>query len=358
MEASQVLGERSRWDRYMPVLANLLRPSTETGPVVEMSIPDSDEISESITAFRNSMDGESLKNWGDQIINMVFDGYVSWAGYYFTQPEWVLTSLAQVLEDTNQQTALLGHLQRIVDAFPEDRDECLRSFKNDIDQWMSGWQYNASMELANAQGPLLEGQERVEAYPNTDSWNYSRTPGTFYYKYVERNGGYVYVYNDDEEASDDEWHELNHWDEAAERLALGYGDLHENGWPEEWSGWYAVPVPPEYQQLYEGEWVYGRGTDGPWMSKREAERQTAPVAQQLAEEAARQVPAQETSASAPLLTQMAQDVRAVIAPFANELMAKLPPEMAGKPEVRLVVEQSIMKEAAEILATHGAQEGR
>jgi len=354
MEISQVLGERARWDMYLPVFANLLRPSTSADPVIEISLADGDAINESITAFRNSSDGETLKSWGDQIITLIFDGYSDWAGYYASQPEWVLTNLAQSLEDASQQIALLEHLQHIADAVPETRDEALTWFKTDIDRWLPQWQYNANTQLAGAQGPLAEGEERVEAYRNTDNWSYSRTPGTFYYRFLERDGRYVYVYNDREDAPDDEWHEMYHWDSEAERLALANGDLCANGWPEEWSGWYIVPVPSEYQSLYEGAWVYGKGTGGPWMTEAQAERKTAQAAR-LAEQEA---PVDAALDPAGSLTDFAQDIQAVIAQFTERFMAKLPPEMAGNPTARSIVEQGARKQASKIFAARAAHEER
>lgn len=141
----------------------------------------------------------------------VFDGYEEWASYYSAQPDWVLTNLAQALADAGQQAALLQHLHDIADALPEARTECLTSFKNDIDQWVPNWRYDANAAPAAAQ--------TVQAYPNTDSWNYSHTPGTLYYKYLERDGEYVYVYNDHANAADQDWHELRHWDDMAETQA-------------------------------------------------------------------------------------------------------------------------------------------
>lgn len=352
MEVSQVLGERARWDMYLPVFANLLRPSTSPDPVVEISLPDGDAINESITQFRNGTDGETLKSWGDQIINLIFDGYSEWAGYYASQPEWVLTNLAQYLEDAGQQITLLQHLQQIADAPSETRDEALNWFKNDIDRWLPQWQYNANTQLAGAQGPLEEGRERVQAYPNTDNWNYSRTPGTFYYRYLERDGRYVYVYNDREDAPDEDWRELYHWDSEAERLALGNGELCANGWPEEWSGWYVVPVPSEYQALYEGAWVYGKGTDGPWMTEARAERQTAEAARLAGTE----TPAGVGADPAASLAELAQDVAAVIARFTDAFMAKLPPETAGNPAARSLVEQGARRRASKIFAARAAHE--
>ncbi|HEY2576837.1 MAG TPA: hypothetical protein VGI74_11065 [Streptosporangiaceae bacterium] len=63
--------------------------------------------------------------------------------------------------------------------------------------------------------------------------------------------------------------------------------------------------------------------------------------------------AQTGSAATPSLAQFAQEIRAVIIPFADEFMGKLPPEIAGNKEARDIVEQAALKETARILAARG-----
>jgi hypothetical protein len=64
--------------------------------------------------------------------------------------------------------------------------------------------------------------------------------------------------------------------------------------------------------------------------------------------------AQTGSPADPSLAQFAQDIRAVIIPFADEFMGKLPPDIAGNKQAREIVEQAALKEAARILAARGA----
>jgi hypothetical protein len=338
MDVAQVLGERSQWDTCMPVFANLLRASMSADPVVEIWGPDGAAVNEDITRFRDSGEGESLKNWGDQLVSLVFDGYVDWAAYYSAHPEWVLTNLAQVLEDAAQQAALLGHLYSIADAMPETRGECLVRFKNDIDRWGAQWQYNASLELDGAQGPLPQGQERVEAYPNTDNWNYSRTPGTYYYKYLERAGSYVYVYNDDADADDEHWHEARYWDEQAEALAGRYENrltVKYPAWDSSWAAWSVLENPNAAGGL-----VFGTAEEGRWYDYDGAVQ--AHDAQLREAQAAAQVHAVgAATVDSPLLAFTREIRDEVLVPLTEQIMRSLPPETAGKPGIDVLVRQYV-----------------
>ncbi|HEY2579245.1 MAG TPA: hypothetical protein VGI74_23305 [Streptosporangiaceae bacterium] len=334
----------------MPLFGNLLRPSAATGPVVEMSVSDGDAINDSITKFRDSSDGDSLKTWGDQVVDMVFDGYAEWASYYGSQPEWVLTNLAQVLESGSQQAALLDHLESIANALPEARDECLMSFKNDIDQWAPNWQYNANAELADAQGPLLEGQERVQAYPNTESWNYSRTPGTFYYKYLERNSKYVYVFNDNADAADVDWRELKYWDDLAEtearkpenKLTAKFSD-----WDSSWAAWSVL----DNSKAEDGR-VYGKADEGRWYDYNGAiEARNKELQAQAAQQ-----PQRTDIADSPLM-ELAQEIHEeVLIPLTEQVMQKLPAEVAGKEGIDVLVRQYVRDDISRRMAALAGQE--
>jgi hypothetical protein len=342
MEVSQVLGERSQWDTYMPVFANLLRPSMLADPVTEIGGDGGEELNADITEFRNSSDGQALKTWGDEIITLVFDGYADWAGYYASQPEWVLTNLAQVLEDASMQTALLERLRDVVNALSDTRNEQLVRFKNDIDRWVPQWQAYAAIELVGAQGPLLEGEERVEAHPNTDSWNYSRTPGTFYYKYLERDGRSVYVYSDDEDAADEDWHEASHWDELAGELA----ERPENAvnarfpeWDSSWASWSVLDNP----KVADGR-VYGKADEGRWYDYDGAVQAHARELQEQGQATPPERPAEVPDAASALanLTQSIGDD--VLISLAQRVMQSLPPEVAGKAGSDVVVWQYVRDE--------------
>lgn len=351
MEVSQVLGERGRWDKYMPVLANLLRPSAEAGPVAELLFPDGDLINDAITAFRNS-EGETLKVWGDQIVALVFDGYADWGGYYAASPDWVLTNLAQVLEDSAQQTALLTHLQSIADALPETRNECLVAFKNDIDQWVPRWQYSANTELAGAEGPMPEGEERAKAYQNTGNWNYSRTPGTFYYKYVERDGKNVYVYNDNAGAPDEDWHEAQYWDDLAEAEARKPGNKLTTKFPDWDSSWAAWSVLDN--QKAEGGRVYGKADEGRWYDYNGA---VAAHSKEVQERVRAAQPApQGTAATGSPLTVLARDIHdEVMVPLAEQVLQKLPPQTAGKEGIDVLVRQYVRDDISRRMADLAGQ---
>jgi hypothetical protein len=249
----------ARWASYLPVFKNVLRPKSVMDPVADMD----EECADAITSAREEDPTSAFGDLGDDIIDLVFDGYSDWFSY---QDEWILANLGQVLDDEGrQEDELLSGLDRIVGADREDaRQDALKEFLSTAEQIVSTWRTEAAQNQY-VSGPLMEGEtERaVAVYENTDSWNYSRTPGTYYYKYIDKK----YFFNDDENAEPGAWKEMLYWDNLAATAFEQAADLDSaEGYGPAWKGWRAIPVAGQQQGRYGGAHVYGKSADGPWVS--------------------------------------------------------------------------------------------
>jgi len=246
-------------------------------------------------------------------------------------------------------------MENIVSALPETRDECLAAFKNDIDQWVPSWQRSANTELAGAEGPLPEGQERVEAYPNTENWNYSRTPGTFYYKYVERGGEDVYVYSDNADSPDEDWHEMPYWDDLADAEARKPGNQLTTKFPDwdpSWAAWSVLDNPRA-----EGGRVYGKADEGRWYDYNGAVEAHNREAREQARAEGQVAPQSAPAAVSPLMT-LAQDIHdKVLVPLTEQVIQKLPPEIAGKEGIEVLVRQYAREDISRRVAALAGQKG-
>jgi hypothetical protein len=187
----------------------------------------------------------------------------------------------------------------------------------------------------------------VPAYPNTDGWNHSRTPGTFYYKYLERDGAPVYVYSDKADAADQEWHELKYWNDAAQaearkpenKLTAKFPD-----WGSSWAAWSVLDNPRA-----EGGRVYGKTEEGRWYDYNGAVEARNREPQGQAQE-------NEAAAAASPLTRAVQEIHEeILPPLADEVMRDLPPEIAGKEGIDDLVRQYIQEEISRTMAEFAGQ---
>lgn len=255
--------EAAGWASALPAFECLLRPSGADAPAKAVA----DGTAEALDKPRQAM--PRFGELGDALVDLVFGGYHDWYQY---EDAWVLHNLAQVLDDEGaQQTGLLAHLGRICGAAATDAaDSVCTDFLTYAEWCVQVWRTEAQQAASEPQDGQLES-----AQENTASWNYSRTPGTFYYRY--RDG--KYLYNDAADAPAEDWKELPYWDDLAEAAAGAPGsDLSAvEGWGNEWNGWYAIPTtdPARF-----GTHVYGQGKSGPWMTRDQAvaAHQTAPAA--------------------------------------------------------------------------------
>jgi len=188
----------------------------------------------------------------------------------------------------------------------------------------------------------------ARAYENTDGWNHSRTPGTFYYRYLERDGAQVYVYNDKADAADQEWHELKYWDDAAQaearkpenKLTAKFPD-----WGSSWAAWSVLDSPQA-----EGGRVYGKADEGRWYDYNGA------VEAHNSEPRGHAPQESEAAAAASPLTQAAQEIHEEILPqLAEEVMRDLPPEIAGKEGIDDLVRQLVQEEISRTMAESAGQ---
>ena len=106
------------WASYLPVFKNVLRPSGAVDPVSDLGTFPAG-LNEAITQARASSSGFS--QLGDELVNLVFDGYQDWYGY---DDNWILQELGQVLDDQGtQEYGLLSRLDAIVTAAGSENGE-------------------------------------------------------------------------------------------------------------------------------------------------------------------------------------------------------------------------------------------
>lgn len=223
------------WNSYLARFKDLLRP--------EGLSPLGAEGETAVEAAR--ADGSAAVKLGvitTALPNLVFEGYYDWYGY---QDEWVLRNLGHVLT-TEEEHEILSRLDQNT---PESLLEVLAYI---ADQRLPVWQTEAREEFAES---LSENEPGVlTGVENTANWHASRTPGTYYYTYVDDR----YLYSDLAEAPMSEWETLP----VRERLAA------ENAQPWGDDGWYYTPTGEP--GLYGGGYVYAADREGPWLTEETA----------------------------------------------------------------------------------------
>lgn len=174
--------------------------------------------------------------------NLVFEGYHDW---YVYQDEWVLRNLGHVLT-TQEEYEILSRLDQNT---PQSLLEVLAYI---ADERLSAWQNAAREEFAESSSQ--NGPGVLAGFENGANWHASRTPGTYYYTYVDDR----YLYSDLPEAPMSEWETLP----VRERLATENAGL----WGDD--GWYYTPTGDP--GLYSGAFVYAADREGPWLTEEAA----------------------------------------------------------------------------------------
>jgi hypothetical protein len=243
--------DQSGWATYLPLFGSLLAPSGASDSPSRLETLGFDDD----TIARARADNASLGALGDRLVNLVFDGYRNW---YQIDDAWVLSRLAEVLDDAGeQQSGLLSELRAIVSAGDEDaRKMAIETFVSLAEQYAASWQSQAEQDgytrvQAVDEAVLLQGS------PNTDNWEADRIPGTYYYVFVDGR----YLYSDLAEASIVEWETLPERQRLAAELAEAWGN--------------AFCTPTGGDPAYGGHYVFALDPAGPWMTQQAFEEAAA-----------------------------------------------------------------------------------
>ena len=227
------------WSSYLTRFKNLVRPD---------GISSIGEPDEAVEAARGEDSAKmALSAISGRLPNLVFEGYGDWYSY---DDEWVLRNLAQVLTSEEEDEII----RRLDAGTAESLGELLEYISG---QRLAVWETVAREEFASADG---DGPgEGLTGLANTANWEASRTPGTYYYTYVDGR----YLYSDLAEAPVGEWETLREREELATANAQAWGD----------TGWFCTPTGEP--SLYGGSYVFAPDSDGPWMTEDQATAQLA-----------------------------------------------------------------------------------
>jgi hypothetical protein len=239
--------DQGDWARYLPVFKNVLRPSFIADSVAELG--EFEDCGDSITQAR-AEDG-SFGVLGDKLVNLIFDGHRNW---YQDDDAWILQEIAQVLDDSGQQQyGLLSGLQAITGSTDDSgRKTALQTFIAVAGNYANQWQQEAGQEGYTRAEAVDEAAE-LEGTPNTTNWRVSRTPGTYYYVYVDNR----YLYSDLPEAPIGEWETLPVRERLAAELAQAWG--------------IGFCTPTGGNPDYDGDYVFALDKKGPWLTQPAAE---------------------------------------------------------------------------------------
>lgn len=244
---------QSGWAQYLPIFKNVFRPSFVSGSV---GLGEFESCDAAITQAR--ADSSIFGDLGDRLINLVFDGYRDW---YQSEDSWVLQEIVQVLDDSgDQQNSLINGLYAIGSGTDDEaRKSALLSLAVIAEQFMNLWQQEAAAD-GYTRAEVVEQAAVIEGTPNTDNWQASRTPGTFYYAYVDGR----YLYSDVAEGPIEEWETLPEREQLASELA------------QEWGAGFCTPTGgnPDYGADY----VFALSKEGPWLMQSEVEAAMATAA--------------------------------------------------------------------------------
>jgi hypothetical protein len=121
--------------------------------------------------------------------NLVFEGYDDW---YWYQDEWVLRNIGHLLT-AQEEYEILGWLGQ------DTSQAMLRLLAYISDERLPVWQNDVREQFAESLSRNEPGA--LTGFENTSNWHDSRTPGTYYYTWVDER----YLYSDLSEAPISEW---------------------------------------------------------------------------------------------------------------------------------------------------------
>lgn len=187
---------------------------------------------------------------------LAFSGYRDWCEY--DDDAWTTNCLGQVLDD-EQSRFLVQALEQA------DLIDLIAALARMADTYRTAWQRAAESEAAQASeaGATVTAAGLIPG-ENTESWKYSRTPGTRYY--IFHNG--QYLYSDDREAP------LTGWATAEARDAKAASAATE--WETGSGVFYTAYDNPAH--VAGVTHVFGRGKDGPWVLTRAQAEEVLAVA--------------------------------------------------------------------------------
>ncbi len=228
------------WGSYLPRFKNLIRPD---------GVSAVGEAEENVESTRNVDSAKmAIATITNALPNLVFDGYRDWYSY---DDEWVLRNLGQVLT-AEEEHEILGQLDQ---GTPESLAKVLDYIASER---LGIWQNIAREEFSQPEGDAPA--EELQGEANTANWQASRTPGTYYYTYLDGR----YLYCDLSSAPLSEWETMPVRDDLAARNAEPWGV----------TGWFYTPVGEP--GLYGGDFVFAASPDGPWVTEEQASAQLQP----------------------------------------------------------------------------------
>lgn len=191
-----------------------------------------------IARNRNAMD---VRIAHDALAALAFSGYDDWCEY--DDDDWTKNCLSQVISD-QQSSFLVSALEAA------DMIGLTSALSRLAGEYRREWELAAEAISSGRADDDAEGDPELNAAENTESWKYSRTPGTRYYIFY----GGKYLYSDDKDAPVKEWASAEIRDNDAARHATEW----ESG-----SGIFYTPYEnPEH--VDGASYIFGRSKDGPW----------------------------------------------------------------------------------------------
>ena len=234
----------SSWDSQIiqrfKALLNI--SDTFTGTSAEGTDGDSEDAKLKRAALARNLKRDKAETAHEVLTTLAFSGYQDWCAY--DDDAWTKNCLAQVF-DADQSGYLAERLQ---DTGLDKLQEALTEM---ADSYASAWQQAAENEAAQAAqaGATVTAAGLIPA-ENAASWEYSRTPGTRYYIFLDGE----YLYSDDKNALVQHWATADTRDEEAAQRATEW----ESG-----SGIYYTSYdnPAHVAGVTH---VFGRSRYGPW----------------------------------------------------------------------------------------------
>ena len=229
-------------------LLNVKEASDETDD--EGLTGDDDETKLMRVAIARNRHPQDVRAAHEALTALAFSGYQDWCEY--DDDDWTKNCLGQVIDDEQS-----GFLVSVLEG--AGLIDLTSAVEMIAGPYRAAWQYAADNEAAQlilADNPVT-GAGLVPA-ENSESWKYSRTPGTRYY--IFRDG--QYLYSDDKDAPLDGWATAGARDDQAATQATEW----ESG-----SGvFYAAYDNPAH--VAGVTHVFGQSKDGPWvLTRSEAE---------------------------------------------------------------------------------------
>ncbi len=253
MSAADMTGWDSRVAERFKVLLDVRAISGDVGGQVEDDGEDGvgddgDKAKLKRVAIVRNQNALDVQAAHDALAALAFSGYQDWCEY--DDDDWLRNCLGQVLDD-EQSNVLVSALENA------DLLGLAAAVKKMADTYVAAWERAAEHEFAEADSP--SGAGGLNFAENTESWKYSRTPGTRYY--IFRDG--LYLYSDNKDAPLAGWATAGARDDEAASRAT------------EWESGSAVFYTPyeDPSQVGGVTHVFGRSKDGPWvLTRSQAER--------------------------------------------------------------------------------------